>query len=146
MKLDFSDLDLFCRMNVQSDLPHEQFVSFLARAIQGVSSLNSVKNETLEILVDDNDVFDPEKSRTGQDRWLYFRYTLEIDPAKGVAPPDYVASVAELLESLWSSSMDAVAARDFEDELPRNERRRKWTTPCDGRKRAEPARRLQKGS
>jgi hypothetical protein len=57
---------------------------------------------------------------------LYFRYTLEIDPTREVALEDYVAAIATLLESLWSSGMDAVAACDFEEKLPRNVRRLKW--------------------
>ena len=75
----------------------------------------------------ENDVFDPGKSRTGKDRWLYFRYTLAVDPVEGVSAEEYVESIGVLLKSLWSSCMEAVAACDFEDQLPRNERRAKWT-------------------
>ena len=88
--------------------------------------MNSVTTEMLDISIDDNDVFDAERSRTGKDRWLYFRYTLEIDPVADVAPGDYLAAVGALLKSLWSSGMDAVSSSDFEAQLPRNVRRLKW--------------------
>src|SRR5207249_4594195 len=82
-----------------------------------------VRNEMLDISVFDNDDFDLGKSQQGKDRWLYFRYTLEIDPVVGTAPKDYVASISALLKSLWSSQVDAIGACDFEEYLPRNVRR-----------------------
>lgn len=126
MKTNFDTLDLFCRINVQSEMPHQEFVFFIACIVGGVSRRNSVTSDKLDISVDDNDVFDADKARRGKDRWLYFRYTLEIDPIEGVSPGDYVAAIGTLLESLWSSRMDAVASCDFEARLPRNVRRLKW--------------------
>jgi len=46
--------------------------------------MNSVRSRALDISIDENDVFDADKSHTGKDRWLYFRYTLEVDPVEGV--------------------------------------------------------------
>src|SRR6266404_2326391 len=115
MITDFDDLDLFCRVNVQSEMPHSEFVSFLTRSVGGASRMNSITTDKLDISVDDNDVFDAEKSRTGEDRWLYFRYTLEIDPIAGVAPRDYLVAMDALLKLLWSSGLDAVASCDFEE-------------------------------
>lgn len=126
MKMDSDNLDLFCRVNIQAELSHPEFVSFLARSVGGVSRSNSIRSDTLDISVDDNDVFDAAKSRIGQDRWLYFRYTLEIDPIKGVSPKDYIAAIGTLLQLLWSSHLDAVASCDFEEQLPRNVRRLRW--------------------
>lgn len=124
--------DLFCRVNVQTEMAHSDFVSFIAQRVGGGSRMNSIKSDKLDISVDDNDVFDAEKSRTGKDRWLFFRYTLEIDPVAGIAPETYVAAIGELLKSLWSAGMDAVAASEFEEKLPRNVRRLKWAkTPPD---------------
>jgi hypothetical protein len=128
MEADSDGLDLFCRINVQAELPHREFVAWVARCAGGSTHLNAVRSQTLDISVDENDVFDADKSRVGKDRWLYFRYTLEVDPAEGVAVGDYVASIAALLRSLWASCMEAVAACDFEDRLPTNERRSNWVT------------------
>lgn len=126
MRSDSHHLDLFCRVNVQAAMPHGEFVSFIARIVGGTSRLNAVQNSKLDISVDDNDVFDAEKSSTGADRWLYFRYTLEIDPMTGVTDGDYLTAVSALLQSLWSSGLNAVASCDFEDKLPPNMRRSRW--------------------
>ncbi len=128
MPPDFDSMEPFCRVNVQADVGHSEFVDQVARWAGGTRSANSVRSATLDISVDENDVFDSERSHTGKDRWLYFRYTLAIDPVGGVAPKDYVASVGSLLRTLWCSGMDAVAACEFEDHLPKNERRTKWVT------------------
>src|SRR5437879_1707311 len=99
MTTDFDSLELFCRVNVQSEMPHNEFVAFIARRVGGVSRMNSIQSDKLDISVDDNDVFDAEKSHIGKDRWLYFRYTLEIDPIEGISPRDYVAAIGTLLKS-----------------------------------------------
>ena len=139
-KIAFDHWEPFCRVNVQSEMPHGDFVSCIARRVGGVRRMNSVHSGTLDISVDDNDVFDPAKARTGKDRWLYFRYTLEIDPGEGVPPGEYVAAVGALLKSLWSSGMDAVASCDFEQHLPQNVRRLNWARiPQSGSIGAEPA-------
>jgi hypothetical protein len=128
MKTDSESMDLFCRINVQAEVPHREFVATVARCAGGSCRLNAVRSQTLDISVDENDLYDPAKSRTGKDRWLYFRYALAIDPVEGVGSAEYIESLGALLTCLWSSCMEAVAACDFEDELPRNERRAKWTT------------------
>ena len=126
MEPGFNSTDLFCRINVQAEMPFQEFVAFIARCACGPSRMNAVRGKTLDISVFENDDFDTELSHTGKDRWLYFRYTLEVDPVAGVAPKDYVAAIGALLKSLWSSRMDAVASCDFEEQLPRNLRRLKW--------------------
>jgi hypothetical protein len=126
MRTDLDNLDLFCRVNIQSESPHKEFIAFIARTVSGASRLNSVTSDKLDISVDDNDSFDAEKARRGEDRWLYFRYSLEIDPIEGASRNDYVAAIADLIQSLWSSDMDAVASCEFEDRLPQNVRRLKW--------------------
>ena len=120
MNTTFDNLDLFCRINVQSEMPHHELVSLIAHSVGRAIRMNSVKSDKVDISVDDNDVFDPEKSQLGKDRWLYFRYTLEIDPIEGVSPRDTLLSLARCFDRLWSSRLDAVASCDFEGQLPRN--------------------------
>jgi len=126
MEADFESTDLFCRVNVQAEMPFQEFVAFIARCAGGSSHMNAVTSKALDISIFENDDFDAQLSNTGNDRWLHFRYTLEIDPIKGVSAKDYVAVIGTLLQSLWSSRIDAVAACDFEEQLPRNVRRLKW--------------------
>jgi len=126
MKTNLDKSNLFCRINIQSAIPHNEFVGFIADCVAGQSRWNSVTNETLDIPVDTNDSYDFEKSRTGKDRWLYFKYTLEIDPIEGVLRQHYIDSIAAFLESLWAKRVEAVASCDFEELLPRNFRRMNW--------------------
>jgi hypothetical protein len=128
MKPEFDYGDLFCRINVQTELAFEDFVACIARCAGGSRHMNAVRSQTLDISVSENDDHDTEMAHTGKDRWLHFRYTLEIDPPEGVLPRDYIAAIGTLLQSLWSSGMDAVAACDFEEELPRNVRRLTWAS------------------
>jgi len=126
MVTDFSRMDLFCRINVQSEKTFQEFVEFVARCVGGTNHLNDVRSKTLDISVFENDDFDAKLSNMGDDRWLHFRYTLEIDPIEDVVVGDYVAAIAVLLQALWSSCLDAVACCDFENQLPQNVRRLKW--------------------
>lgn len=119
-------VDLFCRINVQAEIPFQDFVAAVARCASGSSHMNVVRTRALDISVFENDDYDADMSHTGKDRWLHFRYRLEIDPIEGASPTDYVAAIGALLNSLWSFRMDAVAACEFEDRLPRNVRRLKW--------------------
>ncbi len=128
MQSEFDSMELFCRINVQAEMPFQEFVAFIARCAGGQSRMNAMTSQALDISVFENDDFDTEKSHLGDDRWLYFRYTLEIDPIECISPGDYVAAIGALLKSLWSAGVDAVAACDFEEQLPRNVRRSKWAT------------------
>ncbi len=126
MEPDFKNMDLYCRINVHAEVPFREFVALIARHADGSGFMNEVQSGTLDISIHKNDTFDFLKSHTGHDRWLYFRYTLEINPIAGVSPRDYALAIGRLLKSLWSSGMDGVASCDFEDQLPRNVRRLKW--------------------
>lgn len=122
------DIDLYCGIYANSELPHAAFIDFVALRVGGDLVRREVRNESLDISVMRNDTFDPALAATGPDRWLYFPYRLEIDPVAGVSFASYVEAVAGLLTSLWAAEVDAVAACEFEDDLPRNERRLAWAT------------------
>lgn len=126
MEPGFSSMDLFCRINVQAESRFQDIVALIARCAGGSSHENAVRSQTLDISVFENDDYDNEKAHVGEDRWLYFRYRLDIDPIEGVSAKDYVAAIGSLLTALWSAGMDVVAASDFEDQLPRNVRRLNW--------------------
>jgi len=83
MEPDLGSMDLFCRINVQTDMPLQELVAFIARCSGGSSHMNAVRGRSLDISVFENDDFDTEKSHSGEDRWLHFRYTLEVDPVAG---------------------------------------------------------------
>jgi hypothetical protein len=119
------EIDLFCRINVQADMPYSAFVVLVARCASGARHANLVSSKNLDISVDENDIFDAEKSKQGAKRWLYYPYTLEIDAPAKTSQDSYVAAVGSLLQSLWSCNLDAVASCEFESSLPRKEQRTK---------------------
>ena len=126
MEPGLNNRDLFCRINVQAESRFQDIVALIARCAGGSSHENAVRSQTLDISVFENDDYDNEMAHVGEDRWLYFRYRLDIDPIEGVSAKDYVAAIGSLLTALWSAGLDAVAASDFEDHLPRNVRRLNW--------------------
>ena len=66
-----------------------------------------------------NDGFDIIR-RNDPDGFLYYRYYLDIDAVPGQQRVAQVALVEQILECLWEHGYAAVAACDFEDELPRH--------------------------
>ena len=57
---------------------------------------------------------------THSDGFLHYPYLVETEPKEGFNRNTYVSGISRLLESLWVANFKAVAACDFEDELPRN--------------------------
>jgi hypothetical protein len=126
MKTTLEEAKLFCRIFIQSDLPQPEFVGLVVDCIGGQRRSNSVTSESLDILIDENDSYDLQKAHIGEDRWLFFKYSLEIDPMGNVSRIDYLKSLSNFVESLWKRGIEAVAACDFEELLPRNLQRQNW--------------------
>ena len=80
MEPNFDSTDLFCRINVQTEMPFQEFVAFIARCAGGSSRMNAIRAKTLDISVFENDDFVAEMSRAGRDRWLYFSSTVTVSP------------------------------------------------------------------
>lgn len=66
-----------------------------------------------------NDDFNESLRFEKQDGFLYSRYYIEIEPIGDIKQEQYILSVSMLLENLWALGYEAVAACDFENELPR---------------------------
>ena len=65
-----------------------------------------------------NDEADPLRAQDFPDGFLFFHYALEVYPAPGVPREERVKLTAKLLQALWSRGFAAIAACDYEDELP----------------------------
>jgi len=118
--------DLFCRVMAQSELPFKAFCARVGEIVGGRVARNGVTSSRVELFVDENDSYDPALCHRGPDRWLRFRYTLEITPAPGTEPDHYIAAVGQLLKGLWSEGIPAVGACEFETRLPVNPDRAQW--------------------
>ncbi len=120
-----NDINPFCRIYVDSDLVFEKFVAMLANLSGVVSDFSLITTQCLDIGVQENDEYDSQKCSQKPDRWLFFKYMLEIDPVSGKLDENYISEIRKLLTSIWSNGMDAVAASEFEEMLPLNPNRKK---------------------
>ncbi|TCS96485.1 hypothetical protein EDD58_101118 [Hazenella coriacea] len=105
----------------------EELIEFIVKAISGSKELwRTITNGVMEIDVVKNEDFDESKLvhfyRKG---FLYSRYYLDIEPNENVEQKDYIEHIGNLLKRLWETEFKAIAACDFEEELPRKGGREK---------------------
>jgi hypothetical protein len=110
--------DTYCKIFVDTKLESDQLVSLLAGIGGGSIDSRTVTCADYELDVMRNEEFDAAKSE-GSDGFLFYRYYLDILSTTESAREPYIQNVARLLEGLWRSGCRAVAACNFESELPR---------------------------
>lgn len=85
----------------------------------------SVSGTTLQIDIMQNDAYNNPQFGSeipgGKDAFLYYKYFLDIFPKDNIDRGAYVREVGSLLQGLWKQGLKAVAASDFENELPQNQ-------------------------
>jgi hypothetical protein len=115
-----SELD--CRIYVDADQPPEELAALLARALAGATTRGpgswTLRTRVGEVEIRQNKEADAGRACAFPDGFLYFRYALEYYPLPAVPLAERVALVAQVLEVLWSHGLPAVAACDYEGELP----------------------------
>ena len=116
------DPELYCKLFVDiDDISREGLQALLVECLgDQVKSADrwSIAGLLFAIDVRRNDGFDIIR-RNEPDGFLYYRYYLDIDAESSQPRADQIAPVAQILECLWEHGYAAVAACDFEDELPR---------------------------
>jgi hypothetical protein len=108
---------LYCTIFVDSALPRGELLALVAQAVSGGLDGNVVVSPTVEIAIKGNGYVDSPAPAPGSE-FLAYRYYAEVEPAQRASREAYVASIGRLLERLWDRGIPAVAACDFEDELP----------------------------
>jgi hypothetical protein len=108
---------LYCKVYVDSELDCQGIAKLLCDAFGGSRSGLTVVTPSVEVDVRTNDEYRPDVR--GRDRFLFYRYTLDIVATEAARRPDVLAAVSQVLNALWASNAYAVASCDFEDELPR---------------------------
>jgi hypothetical protein len=116
------DPELYCKVFVDSDDRSRGdlqalLIECLGDRVKSVG-LRSVDGLLYAIDVKRNEDFDAIRS-SEPDGFLYYRYYLDVDAVPGQQRVAQVALVAQILERLWEHGYAAVAACNFEDELPR---------------------------
>jgi hypothetical protein len=113
-----------CTIYVEAEQPNDDLARLVAESFDGtVSSGLGTSTVSLpfgEIEIRRNEDADQERAREVPDGFVYFRRTLELYPLTTVGREVRISFVATLLEFLWSRGWPAVAACDYEKELPKS--------------------------
>jgi len=115
--------NLYCKMFVDFDNELKYMVELISKLTNGTIENNRglISTEIAEFDVRENDDFKTPKelrSEAPVDTFLFWRYYIDIEPKEGIEPPAYVSMISQLLKDLQTKRIDAVAACDFENELP----------------------------
>lgn len=116
--VDLSELD--CQLFIDGAPGVEELVESLADVTGGRPGGRTVEAPGLDLFVDENDDADPSAKSDRRRGFLYFDHLAEVYfAAPSVDHDARVREVAGLLEGLWTQRLAAVAACDYEDELPK---------------------------
>lgn len=109
--------ELYCKVYVDIEQDRSWLVETVATLCVGVAVGRTVESAELVVDVSRNEDYDPVRRKT-QDGFVYFRYYLDVLPGETFERDVYVTAVGRLLLGLWARGIKAVAACDFEAELP----------------------------
>ncbi len=119
----FEDENLYCKMFIDFNGELGDADDLIAKLAKGSMKFKwkLIETELAELDVRRNDDYKTPKehrSKDPKDAFLFWRYYIDIEPKEGTNRAAYVSMIAQLLEALWARGVDAVAACEFEDELP----------------------------
>lgn len=111
---------LYCEVYVNAPTDEKGLTKTVTNIVNGETRRWSIASDLLNIRVERNEgiMATPGDNLTS---FVNYPYYLAVDPPEtgGVERTRYVDAVGRLLEGLWALGYDAVAACNFEDELPR---------------------------
>lgn len=114
--------ELDCKVFLETAASSADLAKFLADSLPGTLAgppfAPVVRTRSCEIEIRINNDQDEEKAQGTADGFLFFRYALELYPLSDGRHEDKVALASALLQSLWQRGWPAVAACDYEAELP----------------------------
>ena len=123
--LDAPEWGLFCEIFVDTERSKdalEQLIAALLDArVERHGFATTIVGPGYDLDVHRNDrvlASDDTQPRQAHD-FVEWPYYLEIEAAAEQTRPAQIAVIARLLHGLWEAGLGAVAACDFEDELPR---------------------------
>jgi len=107
---------MFCKIYLHSGLDNKELESKLLYWLDAKLDTFTIITNSYEISLCENDEFSIPKSKDYPDGFLYFRYFLEIEST--TEDEEFKSAIAKFLSFLWKKNIPAIAACDFEDELP----------------------------
>lgn len=111
---------LDCSIFVDFSGTREDFLQLLLTITGGHRDSSLVLGSVADLSTVSNDESDSSRIDDPVEGFLFYRYKVEIEPLRGAGRSEYIIFISHLLEALWTAGCRAVAACDFEDELPRS--------------------------
>lgn len=110
--------DLYCKIYIFASLSRQSLLEVLAEITHGNLSAGTVETSWGLLDVLRNNEADLSKV-SESDGFLSYPYFMDIEGDSSVTMPVFSRAVGDVLEALWAKDIKAVAACDFEEELPR---------------------------
>jgi hypothetical protein len=110
--------NLFCKIYILASLSKQALFEMLIELTEGHPVGGAIEMPWGIIDLLKNDEVDLTKI-SGSDGFLFFPYFLDIEVAPDVDREIYIKEIGSILVALWDKKVGAVAACDFETELPR---------------------------
>ena len=117
--MDYSST-LACTTFVDTDLDIADLVAWIGARVNGATAANTVTADLAELDIRKNDGYDAARRVAFPDGFLSFRYRIEVFGVEGLPSAQTAPLVGRLLEQVWAEGWPAVAACDFEGQLPYN--------------------------
>ena len=105
-----------CKIYLHSELDKKALESKLLYWLDAKLDTFTIVTNNYEVSLCKNDEFTVLKAKDYPDGFLYFRYFLEIESITD--DDEFKSAMTKLLSFLWEKNIPAIAACDFEDELP----------------------------
>ena len=115
--MDSSREELYCQLFVEGGSRQELFGELLA-FLGGRAEMNTIEAPNMELYVDRNDERCDKKAQDPIRGFLFYPYTVDVDPTAETGADEYIEAVAGLVEELRRRGYRVVAASEFEDRLP----------------------------
>ena len=113
-------VNLDCKIYVNTDMSHSELVQSIAQFLSGTVKLSTIYLPRVEIDVAKNDDYDEVICKKFPDGFLYFRYFVELYAFPEQQMQNQIELVSKILTYFWSENIPAVAASDYENDLPNN--------------------------
>jgi len=114
--------ELDCKVYVESGTTIDELSAIVGQALSAPVELTgcarTIRVSSGEIEARDNVDLQTAKVGYFPDGFLFFRFVLEYYPRAGTERPERIALIAGLLQHIWKHGWAAVAACDYEAELP----------------------------
>lgn len=111
--------NLYCKIFIDTDEEKENVLNSIKDIVSGAIERWTIISESMEIDLRRNEDYNKKETARKEDGFIYSRYYLDIEPKENIKQEEYIYRIAILLQNLWSIGYKAVAACDFENELPR---------------------------